>query len=91
MKNNKITEQEFLRGKEQIRSSLILGQESTSAQMLLYGKKLLFADKQMDIKDRIKEIDKVTMDDVLCVIDEFYHVDKIATATVGPTRGALKN
>ena len=58
--------------------------------MLLYGKKLLFAGKEMDIKERINEIDKVTIDQVVSVIDEFYNVDKIATATVGPTRGALK-
>lgn len=90
MRKHKITNSEFLRGKEQIRSSLILGQESTSAQMLLYGKRLIFMDDKTDIKERIKAIDNVTIDDVLAVIDEFYNTDVIATATVGPTRGALK-
>ena len=90
MQRDKITEQEFLRGKEQIRSSLILGQESTSSQMILYGKRLIFMDKAFDIKDRIKEIDAVTLKDVNDVIDEFYKLDQVATATVGPTRGVLK-
>lgn len=90
MKQHKISMQEFLRGKEQIRSSLILGQESTSSQMVLYGKKLIFSDKELDFKERINQIDKVTLEDVIEVIDAFYTTDDIATATVGPTRGALK-
>lgn len=90
MQREKITEQEFLRGKEQIRSSLILGQESTSAQMLLYGKRLIFMDQKLDIKDRIKDIDAVTINDVCEVIDNYYKIDSVATATVGPTKGVLK-
>ena len=37
-KKNGITEQEFERGKEQIKSAFIMGQESTSSQMMLYAK-----------------------------------------------------
>lgn len=90
MRNEKITEQEFLRAKEQIRSSLILGQESTASQMLLYGKRLIFMDKSFDIKERIEQIDAVTKNDVCEIIDEFYKTDRMATATVGPTKGVLK-
>ena len=45
---------------------------------------------KLEVYLSINEIDKVTIDQVVSVIDEFYNVDKIATATVGPTRGALK-
>lgn len=43
-----ITEEELVRGREQLRSSLILGQESTASQMLVYGKHLLFTDEIFD-------------------------------------------
>ena len=45
IKNKKISKEEFKRGKEQLTSSLVFSQESTSAQMLLYGKELITAVK----------------------------------------------
>ena len=55
---NKFTKEEFLRGKEQIKSTFVMGQESTSSQMLLFGRYLLFLDKVFDFKERIADIDK---------------------------------
>ncbi len=89
-KKDGITEQEFIRGKEQIKSAFIFGQESTASQMLLYGKYLIFLDKEFDFAERIEKIEKVTIDDVHEAISKSFDIENSATATVGPKRSALK-
>lgn len=90
LKQNGITEQEFLRGKEQVKSAFIMGQESTSSQMLLYAKYLAILDKEFDINERIKRLDKVTIKDVNEVIERTFDLSTLATATVGSKRTPLK-
>ncbi len=88
-KQKGITEQEFLRGKEQMKSAFVFGRESTASQMLLYGRHLLFYDKQFDINERLNRLGGVSMADVTEAINEFFVVDKMATATVGPNATPL--
>ncbi len=87
---NGITENEFLRGKEQMKSAFIMGQESTASQMLLYGKYLLVMEKQFDFKERIEKIQKLSFDQVNDLIKELYRTDFMAVATVGPSKKRLK-
>ena len=89
-KKDGVTEQEFLRGKEQIKSAFIMGRESTSSQMLLYGKYLLFLDEVFDVETRLKKLASITLKDVLEVIDGSFDIEKAATATVGSKRSAIK-
>lgn len=84
-----ITEKEFLRAKEQVKSSFIMGQESTASQMLLYGRYLLYLNKEFDFEERIKKIDSVTMDSVNEIIKEIFNSDKISIATVGKNNSPL--
>ena len=90
IRNNKIDDAEFFRGKEQLKSSFVYGRESTATQMLLYGKYLIFLDKEFDFNERIRKLDSITKAQVYDVIDEVFSVDKIAAATVGPARKPLK-
>ena len=78
-----ITEEELVRGSEQLRSSLILGQESTASQMLVYGKHLLFTDEIFDFDARISAIDTLTRDDVARAIDVSFREEKMAAGAVG--------
>lgn len=89
-KKQKITEQEFSRGKAQIKSAFIMGQESTASQMLLYGKQLILLDKEFDLNERIKKLESVSINDVFDIIDEYFDVKTMATATVGAKRLPLK-
>lgn len=88
-KKNKIDDAEFSRGKEQLKSSFVYGRESTATQMLLYGKYLIFLDKEFDFNERIKKLDSITKDQVNEVIEDVFSVGKIAAATVGPARKPL--
>jgi len=85
-KKDGITEKEFLRGKEQIKSSFIMGKESTASQMLLYGKYMLFLNELLDYDERLKELSAVTIDDVHRAISKSFDIETAATATVGPGR-----
>ena len=89
-KKDGITEQEYLRGKEQIKSAFIFGQESNSALMQLYGRRLLFTGKAEDVKERIAKIEGVTKDKVSEAIEEFFDLKKASTATVGPKHTAIE-
>ncbi len=89
-KKNGITEQEFLRGKAQIKSSFILGQESSASQMLLYAKYLALLDSEFNFKERIKKIDAITIKDVIEAIERSFGSGDIATATVGSKKTPLK-
>lgn len=84
-----ITEREFSRGKEQIKSALVLGQESVAGQMQLYGRYALFNGKTFDFNGKLSEINGITLREVADVIEEFFDIDKASTATVGTKRTAL--
>ncbi len=88
-KKEKITNDEFMRGKEQIKSSLIMGRESTASQMLLHGKKLIM-DKKFSFEEQLEKINGITLQDVNDVIDDVYDLDNISSATVGPKKSSLK-
>ena len=85
-----ITEQEFSRGKEQLKSSCIMGRESTASQMLLSGKYMIYLNKEYDFTERLKRLEKITLDDVIAVIKDEFDYTKMATATVGTARRPIK-
>lgn len=85
-----INEKEFNRGKEQLKSSVILGQESSSSQMLLYGKYLLFFNEKFDLKERVNRIDRITLDSVNDAIKKYYKLETMASSTIGTTKRPLK-
>lgn len=84
-----ISDAEFSRAKEQIKSSFIMGRESTASQMLLYGKHLLFMNEVFDFNKELNEIDSLKKEQVNAVI-KLLDTEKFATATVGPMKKPLK-
>lgn len=90
LKKDGITEKEFLRAKAQVKSAFIMGQESTSSQMLLYARYLLLLEQEFDINERIKRLDNVSMQDVREAIECSFDLSTLATATVGTKRTPLK-
>lgn len=89
-KREGITEQEFLRGKEQLKSAFVMGRESTASQMMLYAKNLILLNQEFDFKERMKKIEAVTMKDVYSAIERSFDIESAATATVGSKRTPVK-
>lgn len=83
LKSKDINEDEFRRGKEQLLSSQIFAQESTSSQMLLYGKELIYSGNIYNFEDRVKKINDVTLSDVFEAIEYNFDEKYKATSLVG--------
>ena len=58
--------------------------------MLLYGKYLIYLNKEFDVEERLKKLEKLTLSDVLDVIDTSFDIENSATATVGSKRSPIK-
>lgn len=90
LKKKTLTEEEFRRGKEQLLSSLIYAQESTSSQMLLYGKELIYSGKLYNFEERVDKLNSVTLGDVFEAIEYNFDDTYRATAIVGNVDKPLK-
>ena len=77
------TEEEFLRGREQLKSGNIFSQENTSSQMLLYGRNLLYTGEIYDFEKRMAEISDLTLDDIRRAVDANFDLSRAAVASVG--------
>lgn len=78
-----ITKEEFSRAREQLRAGGIFSQESTSSQMLWYGKNLLHDNKIDSFEAQQARYDAVTQDDVMQVLEQTFASPKRSAAIVG--------
>lgn len=78
-----VTDEEFLRGREQLKAGNIFSQENTSSQMLLYGKQMLYKNEVYDFEKRMDEISSLTREDVQNAIEANFDFDSVAVASVG--------
>ena len=83
VKGGKIGREECERGREQLKASSIFAQESTSSQMLLYGKEMLYSGKPYSFEERIAAINAVTADDLAEAIEGSFNNDGMAASLVG--------
>lgn len=88
-KKDGVSQEEFLRGREQMKASNIFSQENTSSQMLLYGKQMLYQNEVYDFERRMDEISALTRDDVMNAIAENLDFSKAAVASVGNLEEAI--
>lgn len=79
-----ITRQEFERGKEQLKSAFVFGQENTATIMSVYGKYLLMTDKLFSMEDKVKKIADLDYDRVQSLAAEMFDLSHAAAAYVGP-------
>lgn len=78
-----ITDEELQRGKEQMKSGTIFAQESTSSQMLLYGKQMLYRNEVYDFDAKMREIDAVTQEAVRAALEVNFDRAHMAISAVG--------
>lgn len=88
--DNGITEDEFNRGKVQIKSSFVFGNESTATQMLLYGKYLLLRDVVFNVEEKMKLYDTISLKEVNDTIKEIFGCDNLSFACVSPKSEPIK-
>ena len=81
--NDGLTDKEFERGKQQIKSTFVFGQENTASQMLVLGKSLLLKDKEFNFAKRIEEIESVTKGQVDQVVSDIFGSNILSVVSVG--------
>jgi predicted Zn-dependent peptidase len=86
IKSKGLTKEEFSRAKEQLKGNYTLGLESTSSRMTSLGKSELLLGKIYSPKEIIEKIDKVTIEDVVNIIDKVFDFNKFNIAYVGRFR-----
>lgn len=77
------TEAEFDLVKQQLKSALVFAEESTTAQMTLYGKRMLLFNEIYDFDAKLDKINSLSLSDVNDCVRELFNVDKFAVSTVG--------
>ena len=80
---NGITKEEFLRSREQMKSGMFFSNESTNAQMLLYGKYMLQFDKIFDFEQKMQKINAMSYDDAMGVIALMFDEKNKALSLIG--------
>ncbi|MDY3256690.1 MAG: pitrilysin family protein [Eubacteriales bacterium] len=84
LKAEGITEAEFSKGKAQLKSAFVFGQESSSTLMRLNGRYAMGTGTLFDAEKRMNEIDAVTLDDVKRVIERVFDFSRVVISYVGP-------
>ena len=82
LKKNGVTESEFERSREQMKSSLLFANENTSSQMILYGKYLLQYDEMLDFEARMKRINQIKRADLIEAISLTFNDEERAMAAI---------
>ena len=87
-----ITEEELKKGKEQLKTSLVLGQESTGAMMRAFGRYASITGKLYDTDKVLSIIDSATLEDVKSVAKHVFDYNKITLSIVSsnPPADALE-
>ncbi len=85
LKEKGISEEEFLRSREQMKSSMFFSNESSNAQMLLYGRYLLHFDRTFDFEKKLDAINAMTHARAQEVLSQMFDEEKKALSLVGNT------
>lgn len=85
IKKNGVTKDEFLRSREQMKASMFFSNENSNAQMLLYGKYMLYFDELFDFEKKLNQLNSLSYDDCKAAIALMFDEKQKATALVGNT------
>ena len=77
-----VSEQELEKGKQQLKTSLVLGQESTSSMMRTFGAHAVQTGQLYDFDTRISKIDQTTAEDVLRASREIFDFTNVCSSIV---------
>ena len=83
IKANGISEDEFIRARQQLKGSYLLGMESTMAHMSALGKTALLLEKEYDLSATLNRIECVTMEAVKAAADSLFTPGTAAFCAVG--------
>jgi predicted Zn-dependent peptidase len=83
IKNGNLSEEEFIRAKQQIKGNYILGLESTSSRMSAIGRRELLYNEILSPEEVIEGINSVKIEDVIEVAKDLFAIDNLSITFTG--------
>ena len=87
LKNERVPDEELRRSKDQLKGSLMLSLESSTARMSNLARQEMYFDHFQDLDELIEKIEAVTADDLQSLANEFFQTEKVAVAALGNLHG----
>jgi predicted Zn-dependent peptidase len=87
LKNDAVPEEELRRAKDQLKGSLMLSLESTTARMSNLARQEMYFDRFLGLDEIIDRIEAVTADDLRAYATESFQTDSIAVTVLGNLDG----
>lgn len=88
IKTNKVSHKELHKVKEQLKGLFILSLENTANRMTRLLKQEFYLEKYLTVEEFIREIDKVTEEDITELANKILNEDKLKLVTYGPLNNA---
>lgn len=85
MRTGGVSEEEFLRSREQLKANMLFSNESSNTQMLLYGKYMLYFDKIFDFEEKLDKLNAMTHAQAQATLEIMFDEKNKAVALVGDT------
>jgi predicted Zn-dependent peptidase len=87
LKDEPVQEEELRRAKDQLKGSLMLSLESSTARMSNLARQEMYFDRFQTMDELIKKIEAVKIEDVTELAGEFFRPDSIAVTVLGNLNG----
>ncbi len=83
LKNEKITEEQLNKTKEQLKSNFIMSLENTSSRASNIGRSMLLLNKINEVDDIIEKVNAVDTEKTTSVIEKVFDLEKMSISIVG--------
>jgi len=87
LKSEAVPEEELRRAKDQLKGSLMLSLESSTARMSNLARQAMYFDQFYGMDELIERIESVTVEDLQQLAREFFNTDSIAVTVLGNLNG----
>ena len=87
LKNEPVPAEELRRSKDQLKGSLMLSLESSTARMSNLARQEMYFDRFYDLDELIEKIEAVTVEDLQTLAQEFFKTESVAVTALGNLNG----
>jgi predicted Zn-dependent peptidase len=87
LKTEPVPEEELRRSKAQLKGSLMLSLESSTARMSNLARQEMYFDRYYDLDELIQKIESVTAEDLTSLANEFLRTESVAVTALGNLNG----
>ena len=87
LKSEPVADDELRRAKDQLKGSLMLSLESSTARMSNLARQEMYFDHFADLDELIQKIEGVTVNDLQVLANEFFQTESVALTALGNLEG----